>query len=132
MSSQYTTMWTYPWDLHDEGYETVLQKLSGEIGLDAINLASAYHTFDMLRPHLPSNNTLEASQAAIYFHPQESLYGAIKPHISPLMQKTTGGVTPLIPLLLPISRSIPGRCFFTIPIRPKRILNALKFAAQAM
>ena len=81
-----TTMWTYPWDLHDEGYEWVLQKLKSEVGLDAINLASAYHTFDMVRPHLPSNNTLQVSRAAIYFQPRESLYGAIKPHVSPLMQ----------------------------------------------
>lgn len=80
-----TTMWTYPWDLHDEGYEPVLQNLKSEVGLNAINLASAYHTFDMLRPHLSSNNTLQVSQAAIYFQPKESLYGKIKPHISPLM-----------------------------------------------
>ena len=80
------TMWTYPWDLRDEGYDAVLYKLREEVKLDAINLASAYHTFDMLRPHLPANNTLEVSQAAIYFEPQESLYGAIKPHVSPLMQ----------------------------------------------
>ncbi|MDP6039110.1 MAG: hypothetical protein QGG64_11215 [Candidatus Latescibacteria bacterium] len=81
-----TTMWTYPWDLHDEGYESVLHKLRKEVGLNAINLASAYHTFDMLRPHLPANNTLQVSQAAIYFQPQESSYGTIKPHVSPLMQ----------------------------------------------
>lgn len=80
------TMWTYPWDLRDEGYDAVLHKLREEVKLDAINLASAYHTFDMLRPHLPANNTLEVSQSAIYFEPQESLYGAIKPHVSPLMQ----------------------------------------------
>ena len=61
------TMWTYPWDLRDEGYDAVLHKLREEVKLDAINLASAYHTFDMLRPHLPANNTLEVSQAAIYF-----------------------------------------------------------------
>ena len=80
------TMWTYPWDLRDEGYEAVFRNLREDVKLNAINLASAYHTFDMLRPHLPVNNTLEAPQAAIYFQPQESLYGAIKPHVSPLMQ----------------------------------------------
>ena len=69
-----------------KGYDAVLHKLREEVKLDAINLASAYHTFDMLRPHLPANNTLEVSQSAIYFEPQASLYGAIKPHVSPLMQ----------------------------------------------
>ncbi len=80
------TMWTYPWDLRDEGYDAVLRNLREDVKLNAINLASAYHTFDMLRPHLPANNTLEVSQAAIYFQPQESLYRAIKPRVSPLMQ----------------------------------------------
>ena len=35
------TMWTYPWDLRDEGYDAVLHKLREEVKLDAINLASA-------------------------------------------------------------------------------------------
>ncbi|MFT5365539.1 MAG: hypothetical protein ACI8V2_000479 [Candidatus Latescibacterota bacterium] len=74
MSSLNTTMWTYPWDLNDEGYSTVLGKLKNDMGLNAINLASAYHTFDMLRPHLPKNNVLQISQAATYFQPQLDLY----------------------------------------------------------
>ncbi len=87
MTALYTTMWTYPWDLQDEGYDVVLRNLKEHVGLNAINLASAYHTFDMLRPHRHSNNTLQVSQAAIYFQPQRDLYSdtCIKPAVSPLM-----------------------------------------------
>jgi len=87
MASIYTTMWTYPWDLHDEGYNTVLGKLKNDVGLTAINLASAYHTFDMLRPHLPQNHVLQIGQAATYFQPQLDLYEntCIKPPTSTWM-----------------------------------------------
>lgn len=87
MSSLYTTMWTYPWDLNDEGYDTVLGTLKNDVGLNAINLASAYHTFDMLRPHLSQNNHLQISQAATYFQPQLDLYKdtCIKPPTSSWM-----------------------------------------------
>ncbi|MBT3603161.1 MAG: hypothetical protein HN521_08855, partial [Candidatus Latescibacteria bacterium] len=83
----HTTMWTYPWDLNNEGYSTVLDKLKNEVGLNAINLASAYHTFDMLRPHLSKGNHLQISQAATYFQPQIDLYHntCIKPPTSTWM-----------------------------------------------
>lgn len=82
-----TTMWTYPWDLQDEGYDEVLNKLKNDVGLNAINLASAYHTFDMLRPHLSQNNHLQITQAATYFQPQMDLYNttSIKPPTSTWM-----------------------------------------------
>lgn len=46
MPSSYATLWTYPWDLHDEGPDSVLSRLKENIGLQAIRLAFAYHTFD--------------------------------------------------------------------------------------
>lgn len=89
MPTIHTTMWTYPWDLNDEGYHTVLSNLKHNVGLNAINLASAYHTFDMLRPHLPKNNHLQMPQAATYFQPQLDLYNntRIKPPTSTWMGK---------------------------------------------
>jgi len=89
MSNIHTTMWTYPWDLNDEGYHTVLSTLKNDVGLNAINLASAYHTFDMLRPHLPKNNHLQMTQAATYFQPQLDLYNStcIKPPTSTWMSQ---------------------------------------------
>ncbi len=49
----FASMWTYPWDLHDEGTNEVLAALEGELGMDAVSLAVSYHSFIELRPHLP-------------------------------------------------------------------------------
>ncbi len=87
MSNLHTTLWTYPWDLADGEPEAIAPRLRDEIGLDAISLASAYHTFEMLRPHSPGRVLLQIPQAAVYFQPEKSLYSdtPIQPHVSPLM-----------------------------------------------
>ena len=87
MPDLYTTLWTYPWDLIDDGAETVARSLREEIGLDGISLASAYHTFDMVRPRSKAGMLLQIPQAAVYFQPQADLYRntRIEPHVSPLM-----------------------------------------------
>jgi hypothetical protein len=61
--------------------------LKEDIGLDAMSLAAAYHTFEMLRPHSTDKVLLQIPEAAIYFQPQPELYKStvIDPHTSPLM-----------------------------------------------
>ena len=87
MSDSYAALWAYPWDLADEGPQTVLRRLREEVGVDGVSLASAYHTFEMLRPHSSSRALLQIPQAAVYFQPQAELYRGtpIRPHVSPLM-----------------------------------------------
>lgn len=89
MSSFYATMWAYPWDLHDEGAETVLRCIREDAGMNAVSLAAAYHSFEMLRPHLPQRNLLQIPRAAVYFQPQEALYRdtRLRPVVSPLMDR---------------------------------------------
>ncbi len=83
----YTTLWAYPWDLHDAGVDATVRALRDDVGLDGISLAAAYHTFEMLRPRSPDRLLLQAAEAAVYFRPQLDLYRdtRIKPHVSPLM-----------------------------------------------
>ena len=87
MSNLHTTLWSYPWDLADGGPKAIATRLRDEVGLDAISLASAYHTFEMLRPHSPTRVLLQIPQAAVYFQPDPNLYAntPIRPHVSPLM-----------------------------------------------
>jgi len=47
----YATMWTYPWDLLDDGVEDVVGRLREQVGLDALSLATSYHSVEHLRPH---------------------------------------------------------------------------------
>lgn len=87
MSKLHTTLWTYPWDLADGDSRAIAKRLRNDIGLDGISLASAYHTFEMLRPHSPKRVLLQIPQAAVYFQPDAGLYAhtPIQPHVSPLM-----------------------------------------------
>ena len=87
MRDMHATIWTYPWDLADERFETVAHNLAGEIGLNGMSLASAYHTFEMLRPRSRGKVLLQIPRSAVYFQPREEFYGdtPIRPLVSPLM-----------------------------------------------
>ena len=82
----YNTIWTYLWDLCDDGIAESVRYLRNEIGLDAISVATAYHTFQQVRPHRQGRKLLTGDSAAVYFLPDGSLYGdtAIKPYVAPL------------------------------------------------
>ncbi len=81
----HTTMWTYPWDVIDEGVDRVIGFLKEEVGLDAISLATVYHTYDQLRTHIPGKKLFSGYEDAIYFQPQSELYQGtkIEPHVHP-------------------------------------------------
>ena len=82
----HTTMWTYPWDVIDEGVDRVIGFLKEEVGLDAISLSTVYHTYDQLRTHMPGKKLFSGYEDAIYFQPQSELYQGtkIKPHVHPM------------------------------------------------
>ncbi len=85
----YSSMWTYVWDLVDEGIEPTLDLLKDRIGLSGISVATSYHTVDHLRLHCPKPIYFRARQAALYFVPQASLYKATKivPNVAPIAKK---------------------------------------------
>ncbi len=82
----YATMWTYPWDVLDEGVEKVVGFLREEVGLDAMSLTPAYHTYDQLRLHRPGPKLLSAYEDALYFRPELARYRhtCIQPEVAPL------------------------------------------------
>ena len=69
----YTTMWAYPWDLLDEGPPAVARRLKDEVGLDAVSVATVYHTYDQVRPHL-GGRLIRADRAYAYFTPRPQYY----------------------------------------------------------
>lgn len=86
----YTTMWAYPWDLLDDGVEVVVRRLREEIGLDAVSLATSYHSVEHLRPHTRGRRFFQSFEAALYFPPDSSLWKgwALQPNVSPLATQT--------------------------------------------
>lgn len=75
-------MWAYPWDLVDEGVETVADRLI-EMGITELNLATNYHSVQTFNPHNPDRKTF-FSRASSYFHP-EGDYGRLQPVPNPQM-----------------------------------------------
>jgi hypothetical protein len=69
-------MWAYPWDLVDEGSESVADDLL-EMGIDRLYLAANYHTVEAFCPHNPVRNIVFADAGA-YFRPQHD-YRKIHP-----------------------------------------------------
>ena len=72
-----SALWAYPWDLLDEGVESVARRLTA-IGIDEINLATNYHSVQPFLPHNPERQTFFA-HASSYFQPDESCYGRLSP-----------------------------------------------------
>jgi len=68
--------WAYPWDLIDEGVESVADRLL-DLGISEINLATNYHTVQTYLPHNPERRTFFAHPSS-YFQPGEG-YGDLEP-----------------------------------------------------
>lgn len=77
-------MYLYPWDLHEEGVETVTDRLRAA-AIDTVFLATAYHAGKFLRPHAPSGKVYFPHDGTVYFRPREGMYGRLKPQAAPLV-----------------------------------------------
>ena len=69
-------IWTYPWDVRDEGAERVGGRLR-EIGIGEVNLATNYHAVQGFTPHNPVRRT-HFAHASSYFRPGDR-YGRLEP-----------------------------------------------------
>ncbi len=82
------TMWSYLWDLVDDGIDDVLHEMQDEIGLTALSLATHYHSVEHLRPHTEGPFIYRAD-SSLYFPPDLSRYRntKIRHQIAPLAQR---------------------------------------------
>lgn len=74
------TIWTYPWDVADEGADRVVGKLH-DAGLGGVSLAAAYHAGKFVLPHNPRRKVYFPEDGAVYFKPRLR-YGKLKPRVS--------------------------------------------------
>ena len=82
-------VWTYPWDLADEGMEQVLDNVRDVAKCNAVSVASAYHNFKQLRPHAPAGQKIYIGEGGVvYFRHDASRYGRITPVASSLLDET--------------------------------------------
>jgi hypothetical protein len=69
----YSAIWVYPWDLIDEGLDASLGRIA-EAGLDAISVATAYHSVRELALHNPKRVVVHGEGGVIYFQPDQEQF----------------------------------------------------------
>lgn len=80
-----TSIFMFATDLHDEGFDTVLERVEFT-GLDAVTLACAYHHARDVFPHNPVRRVRFLEGGAVFFRPEPSRFAGlrIQPHASTL------------------------------------------------
>jgi hypothetical protein len=77
------SVWTYPWSVYEEGADELFADLDDR-GVDAINLASHYHSIRAFQPRFPESLFVEYS-AGCYFDPNPERFDGTP--IDPLQNK---------------------------------------------
>jgi hypothetical protein len=81
------TLWTYLWDLVDDGTAAALDEIR-DLGLNAISLATHYHSVEHYRPHT-RGAFIYREDSALYFQPELARYAGtrIRHRVAPLVAK---------------------------------------------
>ena len=83
------SIFAFATDLHDEGFDVVLDNVQGRAGLQGVSLACAYHHARDVFPHNPVRKVRFLEGGTVFFRPDERRYDAsrIKPQVSRLAQE---------------------------------------------
>src|SRR5919109_916152 len=82
----YRAMYVYPWDLVDERPGEVIDRVTA-LGLGTMTIAGSYHAGKFLRPHGRRGRVYFPEDGTVYFNPDASRYGAIKPVVNSLVRE---------------------------------------------
>ena len=74
----YKAIYAYAWDIAEIGVSAAVDRFLA-LGLDTVTIAGSYHAGKFLRPHGKSGKVYFPEDGTIYFKPDLSRYGAIKP-----------------------------------------------------
>jgi hypothetical protein len=79
-----TSIYAYPWDLADEGFDVALDRIAELAGCNEVLLTPCYHRGDYVLPHHPTHPIYFGEPGAIYFEPELARYAAtsIEPVVS--------------------------------------------------
>ena len=81
-------IWCYPWDLEEEGLDSSLARISGELGLDAISVAATHGDIAELRSRYIAPNHSFVTTSGVAFQPDAGRYSGsrIRPHAAPWLK----------------------------------------------
>lgn len=79
-----STIFTYPWDLTDEGLDTSLSRIADTAACGEIMLTPSYHIATYFLPHNPKRPFYFGEDGAVYFQPDLKKYDktTIRPRVS--------------------------------------------------
>jgi len=81
------SMWTYPWDVQDQGVEPFARELTERACLNTVSLATSYHAGRFLQPRSPVQKAYFPEDGTVYFQPDAALWSGKT--IQPLMARNT-------------------------------------------
>jgi len=87
-----SAIWAYPWDLLDEGVDTVLGRLA-DAGIGAVSVAAAYHNVRALCPHNPRRAVVHGEGGVVYFAPDPAAVSELR--IQPVVSEMARERDPL-------------------------------------
>lgn len=73
-----TSIWTYPWDLADEGIGEALGTMQERAGATGVNVATVYHAGKFLHVHNPKRRVVFPRSGMLYFQPDDSWHGRLR------------------------------------------------------
>lgn len=88
-------LFAYAWDFEAEGYDAAISEMAAN-GITHVNLATAYHAGKFLLPRNPRHRTFFPEDGSIYFRPNLSRYGRIRPRVNSLVGHTGDPVSRLV------------------------------------
>lgn len=83
----YRAIYAYAWDVAEAGVTQAVSAFT-ELGLDTVTLAGSYHAGKFLRPHGKTGKVYFPEDGTVYFKPDMSRYGAVKPVVNSLLGQT--------------------------------------------
>jgi hypothetical protein len=75
---RYRALYTYAWDLAEAGVDKSVEEFK-QLGLETVTMAASYHAGKFLRPHGENGKVYFPDDGTVYFRPDPSRYGKIKP-----------------------------------------------------
>jgi hypothetical protein len=80
--------WCYPWDLDEEGIEAAIDRMTGEIGVDALSVATTLHGISEFRARSFARQRTIEYDAAAHFQPNPRHYSntRVRPIAAPWMK----------------------------------------------
>jgi hypothetical protein len=83
------SMWTYPWDVQDIGFDDTIRDLREKAALNTISLATSYHAGRFLQPRSPKRKAYFPEDGTVYFQPTSGRWEGlvIQPKVADVVAK---------------------------------------------